>query len=369
MTCKDWIYAVYYCYQSMETKTKIFKKYADQAGLVYVHDTFPGIKRTRKGRGFAYYTPKGILIKDKCILDRIKKLGIPPAYENVWICPFANGHIQATGLDKKLRKQYRYHPKWTSFRQEFKHQKMISFGQSLSKIRARVSKDMNSEVFNKTKVLATIVRIMDKTLIRVGNERYAKENESYGLTTILKKHVIVEDQDKGYFKFEFTGKSGKHHDVEIHSKKLFGVVDKCLEVPGHPLFQFLDHRNQIHDVTSDDVNKYLKNISGEDFTAKDFRTWWGTVFTMIALDEIGVVDTNTNVKKALTKAVKFTSEKLRNTPSVCKKFYIYPGIMESFSEGRLSPIIEEFKNEKPKHGLSHEEWWTLQFLQRKNDKS
>lgn len=359
------VLSIYYIEMTAHKSKNKNKALAQQAGLIYVSDTIPGISRKKTKNGFHYFDTYGLRIKDEVTILRINNLGIAPAYTHVWICPIENGHIQATGIDAKGRKQYRYHPIWREYRQNVNYERMIKFGNALPHIRKKIDKDMLHKLPTRTKILAAIIRIMDMTLIRVGNEKYAKDNESYGLTTILKKHVLIEDQSKGLFKFDFIGKSGKHHNIEIKNKKLYHIVHTCLEIPGYPLFQFVDHCGIIHDITSDDVNDYLKDISGNDFSAKDFRTWWGTVFTLIALNKIGTVNSSKEIKKALSKAVTFTSSKLRNTPSVCRKFYIYPGIMESFSEGTLSHLISEFAKEQPIHGLSHEEWWTLKFLETK----
>ncbi|NJK71133.1 MAG: DNA topoisomerase IB [Thermales bacterium] len=349
----------------MSQTEKDYKKVVKRGGLIYVHDFLPGIFRKKCGKGFAYYWPNGKLVKDTPTKKRIKNLRIPPAYDNVWVCTFENGHIQAIGYDKKQRKQYQYHPKWREYRQEINYQRMIDFGQTLGLIRRIVDKDIKSEGLSKKKVLAAIVRVLDMTLIRVGNEKYAKENGSYGLTTIQKNHVHVENKKSGVFNFEFFGKSHKYNNIKIRNKKLYQIIQNCMELGGYELFQFLDHHEKIHDITSDDVNNYLEEISGGQFSAKDFRTWWGTVFTLIALEKFGPGSSKKEVKQSVLKAIRFTSKKLHNTPSVCRKFYIYPGILESFEEGKLSEIIQEFKNEKPNEELSHEEWWTLQFLKKK----
>ncbi len=312
---------------------------AKAAGLRYVHDTKPGITRQRVGADFQYRSKTGDLIEDAATLERIKSLGIPPAWERVWICPDKRGHIQATGRDVKGRKQYRYHPRWREVRDETKYGRMMAFGSALPAIRARVDHDLSLPGLPRDKVLATLVRLLETTFIRVGNEEYARQNESYGLTTMHEDHVDVSGST---LRFQFRGKSGKDHDIAIRDRRVAAVIKRCQDLPGQELFHYKDGDGTIQAVDSDDVNAYLQAISGEDFTAKDFRTWGGTVLAALALQAVGTENKdNKPTKKAVTAAIKQVASKLGNTPAICRKCYVHPAIIESYLDGTMIATLQQ----------------------------
>ncbi|MFL5251948.1 MAG: DNA topoisomerase IB, partial [Rhodopila sp.] len=279
----------------------ILKATAKAAGLRYVSDRGRGIRRERVGDSFVYYDPKGNKIADEDDLARIRKLAIPPAYEDVWICPYANGHLQATGRDARGRKQYRYHPRWREVRDESKYGKMLLFGRVLPTIRARVQEDLGRRGLPREKVLAAIVHLLESTLIRVGNEEYAKSNKSFGLTTLRNRHVKVEGETR--IRFDFRGKSGTEHHIDLRNRRLASVVRKCQDLPGQELFQYLDEDGEPRSVGSDDVNEYLQEISGVEITAKDFRTWAATNLAALALTKLEKFDTQAKAKKNVVQAV------------------------------------------------------------------
>jgi DNA topoisomerase-1 len=305
---------------------------AAEAGLRYVSDTSPGIRRKRSGTGFTYVGPDGKRITDEKTLERIRKLAIPPAYTDVWICPSPNGHIQATGRDARSRKQYRYHPKWREVRDETKFGRMVAFSEVLPKVRARVEADLSRPGLPREKVLATVVRLLECTNIRVGNDEYARANGSYGLTTLRDKHVEVSGTS---VRFSFRGKSGKTHEVELTDRRLARIVQRCRDVPGEELFQYLDDDGTRQTVGSGDVNDYLREVSGQEFTAKDFRTWAGTMLAVTALRELGPMDTEREAKSAIVKAVDRVAEQLNNTRAVCRKYYIHPTVFETYLAGTM----------------------------------
>ena len=302
------------------------------AGLRYVRDDEPGIVRKRKGDGFIYIGPDGKEVEDEATLGRIKSLVIPPAWENVWICPRANGHIQAIGRDARGRKQYRYHPLYRAVRDATKFTRMIAFGEALPTIRKRVEHDLALPGLPKNKVLATVVRLLERTCIRVGNEEYVKENGSFGLTTLRNKHVKIEGRT---LRFHFKGKSGIVHDVELTDKRLARIVRECQCIPGHELFEYVDDDGAACRVTSEDVNEYLREITGQDFTAKDFRTWNGTGQAALELETLGACDCETTAKKNIVAAVKAVSQRLGNRPATCRKYYIHPAVLDAYSNGTL----------------------------------
>ena len=324
------------------------------AGLRYVSDEKPGITRRRRGKSFQYFDPDGKPIRDKDEIARIKSLAIPPAWINVWICPRANGHLQATGRDAKGRKQSRYHPRWREVRDETKYERMKLFGEALPIIRERVEKDLALPDLPREKVLATIVRLLETTFIRVGNAEYAKENHSYGLTTLRNKHVDVEGAT---VRFKFQGKSGKRHEIDINDRRLARIVKRCLDLPGYELFQYVDDDGSTHTVDSSDVNEYLRTITEQPFTAKDFRTWAGTVLACLALREFEIFESATQAKKNMIQAVKTVAEQLGNTPAVCRKCYIHPAVLDSYMTGELVKILDaaEKKIAKNHHALREEE--------------
>ena len=305
---------------------------AAEAGLRYVSDTSPGIRRKRSGTGYTYIGPEGKRITDEKTLERIRKLAVPPAYTDVWICPSPNGHLQATGRDARGRKQYRYHPKWREVRDETKFGRMVVFSEVLPKIRTRVDADLARPGLPREKVLATVVRLLECTNIRVGNDEYARANGSYGLTTLRDKHVEVSG---GSLRFSFKGKSGKTHEVELSDRRVARIVQRCRDVPGEELFQYLDDDGTRQTIDSGDVNDYLREISGQDFTAKDFRTWAGTMLAVRALRELGPVTTVREAKSAIIKAVDQVADQLNNTRAVCRKYYIHPSVLETYLAGTM----------------------------------
>ena len=303
---------------------------AKAAGLRYVSDAKPGIHRVKKGDGFSYVDADGKTVHDEATLARIKSLVIPPAWTDVWICASANGHLQATGRDARGRKQSRYHPRWREVRDETKYERMALFAAALPKIRARVKEDLAKPGLPREKVLATIVMLMEETCIRVGNEEYAKQNKSYGLTTLRTKHVEVNGTK---IHFDFQGKSGVRHTVDLQDRRLARIIKQCHDLPGYELFQYLDEAGERHSVDSSDVNEYLRAISGAEFTAKDFRTWAGSVLACVMLGEIGPYESETEAKKNVVAAIKSVAQKLGNTPSVCRKCYVHPAVLEAYLGG------------------------------------
>lgn len=297
--------------------------------LAYVSDATPGFSRRRYGKGFAYFNIEGQRITDEGELKRIASIGVPPAYKSVWICPLPHGHLQATGIDDRGRKQYRYHTDWRRTRDENKFANLIRFGEGLTSVRRTVDEHMSLRGLPREKLLATVVMLLDKTLIRVGNAEYAKTNNSYGLTTLRKKHIDVEGHR---VTFEFLGKSGKKWNLSIKDRRIAAVVKRCSELPGYDLFKYLDEDGQRRDISSSDVNAYLKEISSEEFTAKDFRTWAGTVRAAVALRDMGLCETQTHAKKNVVEAVKLVARQLGNTPAICRKCYIHPGVLERYLE-------------------------------------
>lgn len=329
---------------------------ARSAGLHYATDSKPGISRRRRGSGFVYLDAKGRFIRDRRLIGRIRHLAIPPAWRKVWICPSQTGHLQATGLDAKGRKQYRYHPDWRKVREETKYHSMIDFGRSLPRIRKRVQRDLALKGLPRQKVLAAVTRLLETTLVRVGNDEYARDNGSFGLTTLRNRHVGVHGEK---LSFSFRGKSGKHHEMEVRSPKLAAIVKRCRELPGQELFAYLDETGRPVDVTSGDVNDYLYEISGKSFTAKDFRTWAGTVLAAQALKEFEKFETPAEAKRNMLDAIRRVAGRLGNTPAICRKCYIHPVIFETYLDGslvtRLKRAIEhrltsELKQLRPDEG-------------------
>ena len=306
------------------------KESAQAAGLRYVTDARPGIRRIKAGKGFRYVDPEGKTIKDEETLGRIKSLVIPPAWTGVWICTQANGHLQATGRDARGRKQARYHPKWREVRDETKYERMVLFAGALPVIRDRVKEDLGKQGLPREKVLATIVSLMEQTHMRVGNAEYAKENGSYGLTTLRNKHVEVEGSK---VTFSFQGKSRVHHTVSLQDRRLARIVRQCSDLPGYELFQYVDEGGERHAVDSADVNEYLGEVTGQHFTAKDFRTWAGSVLACDLLRELGPFESATQAKKNIVQAIKKVAAKLGNTPAVCRKCYVHPAVLEAYLGG------------------------------------
>ena len=304
---------------------------AEDAGLRYVSDDQPGFSRRRKGEELEYFDTKGKPIRDdEQRLLRIKRLAIPPAWSDVWICPSPNGHIQATGRDARRRKQYRYHERWREIRDENKYDRLVNFGKALPKIRRRLEKDLARSGLPREKVLATIVQLLERSFIRVGNEEYARENKSFGLTTMQDRHVDVQGSK---LRFRFRGKSGRQHEVDVTDRRIARIVSKLQDLPGQDLFQSVDEEGEVREITSQDVNEYLREIAGEDFTAKDFRTWAGTVLAAIALSAAGEFETKKQAKANIKNAIEAVAKILGNTPAVCRQCYIHPIVLETYLNG------------------------------------
>src|SRR6516162_1331120 len=300
---------------------------AEDAGLQYVSDERPGYRRKPKRKEFEYFDTEGKPIRDEQRLLRIKRLAIPPAWTDVWICPSPNGHVQATGRDARGRKQYRYHERWREVRDENKFDRLAQFARALPNIRRRVAQDLKLPGLTCRKVLATIVRLLERTFIRIGNEEYARSNKSFGLTTLKNRHVKVKGAQ---VLFRFRGKSGRQHEVDVTDRRVAKVIAKCQDLPGQDLFQYLDEDGEVRDVTSQDVNEYVRQIAGEDFTAKDFRTWGGTVLAAIALSKQEELQTKKQARSNIKTAICAVAELLGNTPAVCRKCYVHPLIVEAY---------------------------------------
>lgn len=324
------------------------KESAQAAGLRYVSDAQPGIRRLRCGKGFRYTDANGKAVRDKETLKRIRSLVIPPAWTRVWICASANGHLQATGRDARGRKQSRYHPRWREVRDETKYERMREFAAALPAIRARVAQDLALPALPRQKVLATIVSLMEQTHIRVGNAEYAKENGSYGLTTMRSKHVEVKGTE---VTFSFQGKSGVRHTVSLRDRRLAKIIRRCEELPGYELFQYVDGDGTRHNIDSADVNEYLREITGQHFTAKDFRTWAGTVMTCDLLREMVPFESEAQAKKNVVAVIKQVAAKLGNTPAVCRKCYVHPAVLEAYLGGMTK---QEATRELDKEIARHE---------------
>jgi len=336
-------------------------KSAQAVGLRYVSDDRPGLRRQRRGGGFVYRNASGKMIRERRTLGRIKSLAIPPAWTEVWICADPNGHLQATGRDDRQRKQFRYHPRWREVRDETKYARMIAFARVLPRLRRRVTKDLALRGLPRNKVLATIVRLLEVSLIRVGNDEYARQNDSFGLTTMRDKHVDVAG---GRLQFHFRGKAGKWHDVDIRDRRLAKIVKSCQDLPGQELFQFVDDDGERRDVRSEDVNQYLRDITGEDFTAKDFRTWSGTVLAAMTLRGLKEFKTKAEAKKNVTAAIEAVAAKLGNTPAVCRKCYVHPHVLDSYLEGTLVELLGG-RVKSNRRGLVADELAVLNLLRRR----
>jgi DNA topoisomerase-1 len=338
---------------------------AKSAGLRYVSDEKPGIARKRKGKaGFAYFNVGGKKVADPDTLLRIRQLAIPPAWEQVWISPDERGHIQAVGRDQRGRKQYRYHPKWREARDATKYEKMMAFVHALPNIRARVKRDLGRPGLSRDRVLATVVRLLETTLIRIGNDEYASSNNSFGLTTLRDRHAKINGSK---VRFHFKGKSGVEHEVDLNDPQLAKIVRKCQELPGEELLQYVDESGTVRDIGSGDVNDYLREITGQEFTAKDFRTWAGTVLAATALKEFEVVDSKARMKKNIVVAIESVAKRLGNTRAVCKKCYIHPAVLESYVDGSLLDTLGQRarKLDKRLGKLRPEEAAVLVLLQRR----
>ena len=305
--------------------------------LHYVTDTKPGITRRKKGKIYHYFAPGGTRITEAATILRINALAIPPAYKHVWICPTVQGHLQATGVDSRGRKQYRYHPQWRAEREANKFDHILYFGEKLPAIRKQVASDITLPGLPREKVMATIVQLLEKTLIRVGNAEYARDNHSYGLTTLRTKHVKLKG---GQITFKFTGKSGKQWNLSIDDRRIAGIIKKCEDIPGQELFKYIDDNGHAIEITSADVNAYLQLISGERFTAKDYRTWSATVLAALALKEFETFDSETEAKKNILRAIENVSKRLGNTPTICRKSYIHPEVINAYMDGDFIKLVE-----------------------------
>lgn len=330
---------------------------ARAAGLRYISDLSPGIRRKRAGASFRYAAPDGRALHDTETLGRIKRLAVPPAWRDVWISPDPRGHIQATGRDARGRKQYRYHPRWRQVRDAVKYDRMLAFAQALPRIRERTDKDLERAGMPKEKVLAAIVRLLEETRIRVGNEEYRKENHSFGLTTLRDRQVEVIGSE---VRFAFHGKSGKLHRVTLRDRRMARLIARSQEIPGQELFEYLDENGEPKTIRSEDVNEYLREVSGEDFTAKDFRTWAGTILAARFFREAAITPQTRGAKKALVRAIAHVADELGNTPAIARKSYIHPAVIAAFLAGSLKPI--RYRAEQDPYKLSAEERGLLKLL-------
>ncbi len=338
-----------------------FANQLKQEHLCFINDQKPGFFRQKSGKYFNYYDLEGKKIKDEAIIERINKLGIPPAWEQVWISPKANGYLQATGLDSKKRKQYIYHPDWVSSSQENKFAKMVDFGLSLPKIRSRIDYHLQKDGLSKEKILATVIWLLEHTFIRIGNEEYSKQNNSYGLTTLRNKHVNVRGNE---VEFTFKGKSGVFHKLEFSNPRIAKTIKKCIELPGYELFKFIDEDGNKHVIDSSDVNLFLKDTTSDDFSAKDFRTWGGTSLSAIDLYRIGHAIDEKTVKQNIKQTVKKVSEHLGNTVSVCQNYYIHPTVIQTYEKNVLVPHFARFSGHPISKGLTWSEHALIDLLKK-----
>ncbi len=336
---------------------------AQAVQLIYVRDTDDGIKRIKKGKQFLFLESSTKVVKDEVVLSRISSLGIPPAWENVWICPLDNGHLQATGYDSMQRKQYLYHPLWHSLRTQTKFYRLLQFGQVIPGIRARVEKDLSLSGLPVEKVLALVVSLMELTNMRVGNSMYEKLYGSYGMTTLKDQHVHITGNQ---LKFSFRGKKGVYHDISIRNKRLAKIVQACRDIPGKELFQYLTPEGERRTIDSGMVNAYIKEISGEEFTAKDFRTWSGTILAFLAFKAIGSFEKATEAKKKIVEVLDMVAQQLGNTRSVCRKYYVHPLLLSMYENGRLDKYLDVAHVASTNGSamvLSHEEKTVMKILE------
>lgn len=343
------------------------KAAARDAGLRYATDASPGLARRRSGRGFSYRDPNGIRVSDPEILARIRSLAIPPAWTDVWICRWPNGHLQASGRDARGRKQYRYHKRWHERRDTDKFDRMLAFAGVLPAIRARCDEDLGKRGLPREKVLAAVVRLLELTLIRVGNDEYARLNRSFGLTTLRVRHARIEGNE---IRFRFRGKSGLTNEVDLRDRRLATVVRRCQDLPGQELFQYIDEAGEAHDVASDDVNDYLRDAAGGDYTAKDFRTWAGTVLAYRALRALQPGDDERDARRNVVEAIRQTAGALRNTPAVARRSYVHPAILEAYMDGRIAGALVEVAEEQvtpPRETTPEEESEVVALLRQRLD--
>ncbi|MEX2431642.1 MAG: DNA topoisomerase IB [Dehalococcoidia bacterium] len=336
---------------------------AGAAGLCYVSDELPGIRRLRHRSGFRYVSPDGAPLRAADELARIKALVIPPAWQDVWISPLPNGHIQATGRDARGRKQYIYHPEWRRARDETKFERMTQFARLLPRLRQRVDKDLSRSSLSRERVLATVVRLLEVSLIRVGNREYQRANDTYGLTTLRREHVGIAGAQ---VRFEFAGKRGIHHEVGVRDRRIVRIVTRLQELPGQELFHYGDGNGNSHPVDSSEVNDYIREAMGEDFTAKDFRTFGGTVAAAMALREAGPFQSQTQAKRHVAKALDMVAARLRNTRAVCRKAYVHPQVIASYLDGTLLEGLADEGTEEAIDGLRADEVAVLRFLEHRS---
>lgn len=343
-------------------KTHEHQESARRAGLVYVTDAFRGISRRRVGRGWSFYAPEGALITDRGERRRILSLAIPPAWTDVWICPDPAGHIQVTARDARGRKQYRYHPAYRAARDHSKFRRILEFSERLPAIRERVERDLGAPDLSRRQILATVVRLLDRTLVRVGNDEYAKANRSFGLTTLRGRHVRVTGDE---LRFSFRGKSGVQHTITLSDRRVARIIQRCQDLPGQELFQYLDPEGVRQTVSSGDVNGYLREIAGPGITAKDFRTWAGTMLAARELREAGPAGSAREAERRILTAIDEVATRLGNTRTVCRQYYVHPGVLQAYREGRTAPppMPAEGRRERPTAALRREEIVVLQFLQ------
>ena len=346
-------------------KTREHQRRAVRAGLTYVTDAFAGITRRRAGTGWVYFAPNGVRIRDRDKRQRINSLAIPPAWTDVWICPDPAGHIQATARDARGRKQYRYHASYREACDRSKFKRMLEFSEVLPRLRERIERDLGAPDLSRRQILATVVRLLDRTLIRVGNDEYARENQSFGLTTLRRRHVAVSGHS---LRFSFRGKSGVEHNVSLVDGRLARIVQRVQDLPGRELFQFIDANGRRQGVSSDDVNAYLREATGRDFSAKDFRTWGGTMRAALVLRDLGPASTRREADRNILKALDEVAERLGNTRTVCRKYYVHPAILDAYLTGRIVGGLADPPSGRPARSLRgaalrRDELAVLQFLQ------
>ena len=348
----------------LSQRTHEHRRAATRAGLKYVTDGYAGITRKRSGSGWTYFAPNGARIRDAEKRRRLNKLAIPPAWTDVWICPDPDGHIQATARDARGRKQYRYHASYREARDRSKFRHMLEFSEVLPLLRSRIERDLESEELTRDQVLATVIRLLDKTLIRVGNDEYARENNSFGLTTLRRRHVKVNGTA---VRFSFRGKSGVEHNVAIVDGRLAKIIQRCQDLPGYELFQYVDEEGKRQAVTSDDVNAHLREITGRDVTAKDFRTWGGTMAAALTLQSMGPAASRREADRNIVQALDIVRERLGNTRAVCRKYYVHPALIQAYLMGRTVPLpsvtARRYIRRHKEAALRRDEVAVLQFLQ------
>jgi DNA topoisomerase I len=343
------------------------RRAATRAGLIYVTDGLAGITRKGSGTGWAYYQPDGSRIADARTRRRLNALAIPPAWTDVWICPDPAGHIQATARDARGRKQYRYHPSYREARDQSKFRRMLEFSEALPRLRERVERDLRGDDLDRRQLLATVVRLLDRTLIRVGNDEYARENRSFGLTTLRRRHVSVSGD---MLRFSFRGKSGVEHSISVSEPRLARIIQRCQDLPGQEMFQFLNAAGKREAVISDDVNEYLREASGRDVTAKDFRTWGGTMLAAVELRTAGAAASRREADRNIVRTIDKVAERLGNTRAVCRKYYVHPALIQAYLLGHTvpqppAPGRRPRRRPKPGGALRRDEVAVLQFLQEK----